>query len=1316
MFKGTYKGYNDINSLPTFLQTTLKDSFKINTNGISEFTTAQINAKASVMGLNQSLTEQLIALGNDATFSDKAKAGKLKFGEAIKDSANSTEDIAKALKDSGKLGESQLKQLERAALKGSNAYRNTISNMINANSDLADSFIKISDGSKQSKGIFSSTKDVFKGIAASIKPLIPLALAATAAFAAFKIVDYATHGYTRAFEDAKIKSEDYIQAREELQNLTNEYENQKSKIEELQVLKNNGSITMAQEIELEKLQSQNAELERQISLQEQLTNLKAGFSADSAKLASEKEMSYMEAMQKKHGKIKGWFVGAAGYMTSGWENSKLKQYNEKDTTQEGQIRSNIELLKDYEKQLDIVNRNLEKDPESKWYLKKQKEYQKNIADVKQELLDSSNVLEGWITQSTDINGNALPGMEEYVSGLKRTLNEVSNINKTQKEIDFNNISTFLNSSSSTLLKERLEEIVTSSGSAKEALKEFENSGLSLNDIDVSEEGFIRYFNDIKNSAQEASEEIEKVNNNLTVADLESAFSSKNAGDDYLELNNYIKQAKDLYDRGLVGTDDFKSVAELLSYNIDSSVESFKQNYDKLQRYFTELNEDNDAYSKKKDADNTTPTGILNFLNDLQAKGKEIAANDPARQYAESWAKYDDEAKKWTLNIDNTAEAAKELGVSVQVMEAILGRVQDYDNLGEFKFRSAIEDFDTAKQSLDGISELLDNMADGDRKNKLESQVEDWKKQLYIWENDLSTLDTDIVMKLKLEYDLASIQARIDEVQGLIDGGSSSVENYAQVISGNQKYLGVSKKNLNVNQDGIELPVEFKANEETISSLMSQLKYITDENEKIQVQAEIVNLQELNKDFLDAFSDAHPEINVDSSFEEVNTALNEFINSTEGKEIIAKINADSDKAFSKLSEINSISLDDKTIEINADDEASNIIDDVNKKELLDKKSALYSEDNATGVIYLWNALYANDKFATMSAEDQATFIISLWNQMQPEEKQAIITTSGGSEAEGDATDVMKAMAAIPNSYPEIKAHDDATSIITSVNSGLNSLNGKVSTSTVRVITENITRNLADNSSSPKYPLLSPRPKYNGTMVAPAHVNGKVSLPNNEKALVNEVSQESIVRDGTWNLIPGGAHIEQLKKGDIIFNASQTKQLLKYGKIAGHGKAYANGTVGKPLNAYAGTANGDLSFNIPSDSKYNSNSSTSKDKSKSKKKSSNSSSSTDKAKEFEEALDWIEIKIDRIERKIKNLERVAGSAFETYANRSKALAEQMGEVSNEITVQQQAYERYLQQANSISLSDDYKTQVQNGTIDISIITDEDLKKNIDDYKQW
>ena len=79
--------------------------------------------------------------------------------------------------------------------------------------------------------------------------------------------------------------------------------------------------------------------------------------------------------------------------------------------------------------------------------------------------------------------------------------------------------------------------------------------------------------------------------------------------------------------------------------------------------------------------------------------------------------------------------------------------------------------------------------------------------------------------------------------------------------------------------------------------------------------------------------------------------------------------------------------------------------------------------------------------------------------------------------------------------------------------------------------------------------------------PAYGDGRVSLPNDQKALVNEEyingHSESIVRDGVWSLIPGGAHMENLKKGDIIFSAQQTEDLLKRGATPGHARAYAQG---------------------------------------------------------------------------------------------------------------------------------------------------------------
>lgn len=53
---------------------------------------------------------------------------------------------------------------------------------------------------------------------------------------------------------------------------------------------------------------------------------------------------------------------------------------------------------------------------------------------------------------------------------------------------------------------------------------------------------------------------------------------------------------------------------------------------------------------------------------------------------------------------------------------------------------------------------------------------------------------------------------------------------------------------------------------------------------------------------------------------------------------------------------------------------------------------------------------------------------------------------------------------------------------------------------------------------------------------------------------------------------------------------------------------------------------------------------------------------------------------------------------------------------INTNQQAYNRYLAQANSVGLSENYASQVRNGSLNIESISDENLKKKIDDYEKW
>ena len=56
MWAGTFKNYSSINDMQNVETELLSKNFKIGTDGLSDFTTAQIQAKAAAMGLTDSLT------------------------------------------------------------------------------------------------------------------------------------------------------------------------------------------------------------------------------------------------------------------------------------------------------------------------------------------------------------------------------------------------------------------------------------------------------------------------------------------------------------------------------------------------------------------------------------------------------------------------------------------------------------------------------------------------------------------------------------------------------------------------------------------------------------------------------------------------------------------------------------------------------------------------------------------------------------------------------------------------------------------------------------------------------------------------------------------------------------------------------------------------------------------------------------------------------------------------------------------------------------------------------------------------------------
>lgn len=233
--------------------------------------------------------------------------------------------------------------------------------------------------------------------------------------------------------------------------------------------------------------------------------------------------------------------------------------------------------------------------------------------------------------------------------------------------------------------------------------------------------------------------------------------------------------------------------------------------------------------------------------------------------------------------------------------------------------------------------------------------------------------------------------------------------------------------------------------------------------------------------------------------------------------------------------------------------------------------------------------------------------------------------------------------------------------------------------------------------------------NGTAHASgtAKVGGDWGTASGGTTLVGELGQEIVVdpRTGRWYTVGDmGAEFRDIPAGAIVFNHIQSKALLENGYVAGRASALVGGTamvtggIKRPYTKKPATH-------------ANASNSSSKKPSSSSKKSSSSSSKEEEPQVF----DWIEIAIDRIERVIKNLANTAQSTFKKLADRLSATDSEIRAISSEIATQQKAYNRYMQQANSVGLSSDLAQKVRDGAIDINEY-DSATADLIQDYEKW
>lgn len=742
---------------------------------------------------------------------------------------------------------------------------------------------------------------------------------------------------------------------------------------------------------------------------------------------------------------------------------------------------------------------------------------------------------------------------------------------------------------------------------------------------------------------------------------QAAMSGGEEGDMYDSIQGNLESAKELYDKGLTGTNKFREFVDLMS-NQDLStasneeiVSAYESAMPKIKRYFTEGQE-----------------GAVNFLKDIQDINSE-------------WAHMNDDGSwKIDFGVGNDQEIADKLSIDVEAVQAVMRKLKDYgfdinldqpvQSLDELKISA-----ESAKESLVDMNETSFNGINLDSSSFSEVTDEIEKVQSYI---ETIQEDSEIDPDVKTE----KLQHANEILEYLVQ---------------KQQELGQSDIEITVNADELESKIndaksalgEFKNEGGTVDISLSGAQDAVDNLQTLLYQKEMLT----NTSAVMSIDTSQ----VDGEIGEAIALLQEYqtaVNNLNAQNELGKAGVDIDttEAQQKVQDLAS-----KIQGLDGNTKASLSLDTSEVQSALttltetkvNVNAGVNLDTSALGTIQ--SSISAIIPQMLVNAKVDKTLV----DGYDPEDKDAKVKFT----AEHSDVDAYK------------PSNKNAKVNYTVHVSGLENLPGNKERS--------LTYNVKTNGS------VSPA---NGTAHAAGTTNVSANknwgLKQNEPhALVNELKPEIIVRDGQPFIVNGGdPAFTSLKQGDIVFNGEQSEALLKNGYVTGsHGKLAYEGahSLGTAFSNGTGKFNvGSSGSKSSSSSKKNSSKSSSKsssnNSSNSSSKSNSSSSSSNDKEETKETLDWIETKLDRIKRKIDELDTTASSTYRTWSKRNEALSSELSKVTEKISLQQQAYDRYIKEAESAGegLSSDWIDKIQNGKIDIETITDSDLKEKISDYKNW
>lgn len=993
---------------------------------------------------------------------------------------------------------------------------NDIAEPATASTEAVTNLSKALEGLKSSGGGLPSLDDIFTGIGTTLKLGLhnPLTWIAGAGVTAIGALILKATEFDRAVKASGKSQSIYASTANELATMNSQLDSASQRISELQTKQNQGGLSFAEEAELNTLQLQRTEMERDIQLKEQTANRQSKEAVNDA-LKALKQTNTLD-LTASSSQVYDDFGTA---------------YNvPKETDIVTATANEIEQLKTLKSDRNKLLKEL-KDPDLSDDEKSTKEsllksteaditkYSNNIEDQVQNL---QTLCENLSDPTTGIMKNGMSQeAQDYYHSITDILDDFNTIDLSDQEASIVKLDSFFSAAPGrNFIKDTLMESASSTYMLQNALSEM---GLTLDDLGVdSVETLKSYLDDAKASADAASKSIHSIDGSFE--GVQAAFATANKGTKWSSMAEYLKQAKELYQQGKIGTDDFQSAAQMITpykintedykYDAEAYAAAWENAYQKVSRWF--------------DTGNPNES-MMNFARDLDSVDGQLGNLD------DTLVHIDETGARFNLGFKfkSTAEAAKALNTNVEVVEAMLHNLED----SGYEFDDVLfsgDGINQYKESLDGIHEIYNSMNEGNSKDRLGNLLTQWDAEYAGFEENLENLSEEQVIQLRFEYDMASLQMEIGQLQEMWNEGDRSAETGAALNTSKRAYRDEREAQTGYDEADDE---GYRFASDRIADLQSQFKSGQSDEERESIQNQISAIYDLQTAFQDAFSDGNA---VD---------WESFLGSSQAQDVMDEIRENTGLTKEDLSDLLDVNADDLIrkpphIEIEGEVNTTEIEDKMADMEFGGSISFKASVDDAETQIT-----------AIKNAQGSISYVALVDGVLQ---KVTPVTQQDGSISyEIVDSDV--------NGYtpPEKPGVASYSPSFTNIGSAPTIFGTAIYTASV------IGKSLLGLSSGT---LLSPAHAYgtgyNAFNTHPAYAGGRVALSQNETALVNELGTESIIRDGRWMLIPGGMHTHALKKGDIILNANQTKSLMKWGKATGKGRAYADGTLNPGLaNAYA-----------------------------------------------------------------------------------------------------------------------------------------------------